>query len=621
MSFLATGFRELSLKVRRQRTRMALRHEKRLLQKSEIALGREGTAEAAKFPEVRNEIVALKKLEQEQREVAVRIAKIEEALKQIEAQRQENSREQNAALAKLEEEKRPLVERRNEAKTGAERCENELATVDRRLRENEAVDKELLKKVSALQETQPPPTDLAAQMERLSTERARLPRAKAEMERARLGSADACRSAREKLAAEEALVAQVDKKIAKTRAEFEGRDRALQESARSQQEEVRQARQQHQTVEEKKNPAYLNIGRHLASQGIAPPSAPHLLTHVQRHRAAVDRHAEHKAELAKLSSQIDKQELRKFYFTIVSLLVLLAIILPLAYQSPTKREWLPTETATILSLDIEQFNKGALANRWRKEQADVWQKIAAGLLGPAARTPAVKISEDARRVTRALTLGEDKNQQQYVLVETRGDLAPIVRTITRDNSFTKSTITGLVVWERPDITVARVGPRTLAVGSLGEVDRLVRVRLGTQSDLKVDDPLLETFQGLDAGSALRLVSRNPQDLPAFFGSILPTEFLEQCTLLGFEMNLATPAKAHLIVGAADEAKAKSLAAGLQNEPGRWLNLPGSDFQLSTEPPKVEEKDTKLDLHFDIPEGAARLLLQRLANVQPVSPSP
>ena len=64
---------------------MALKHEKRLLQKSEIALGREGTAEAAKFPEVRNEIVALKKLEQEQKEVAVRIAKIEEALKQIDA--------------------------------------------------------------------------------------------------------------------------------------------------------------------------------------------------------------------------------------------------------------------------------------------------------------------------------------------------------------------------------------------------------------------------------------------------------------------------------------------------------------------------------------------------------
>ncbi len=49
---------------------MALRHEKRVLQKSEIALGREGVSQAVNFPEVRNEIVALKKLEQEQKEVA-----------------------------------------------------------------------------------------------------------------------------------------------------------------------------------------------------------------------------------------------------------------------------------------------------------------------------------------------------------------------------------------------------------------------------------------------------------------------------------------------------------------------------------------------------------------------
>src|SRR4029453_10381176 len=146
---------------------MALKHEKRLLQKSEIALGREGTAEAAKFPEVRNEIVALKKLEQEQKEVAVRIAKIEEALKQIDAQRQENSRAQAAALARLEEEKRPLVEGRDEAKSAAERCDRELATVDRRLQENEAADRELLKKVSTLQATEPPPAHLPTQIYRL----------------------------------------------------------------------------------------------------------------------------------------------------------------------------------------------------------------------------------------------------------------------------------------------------------------------------------------------------------------------------------------------------------------------------------------------------------------------
>ena len=92
MSFIRTGLREIGLKVRRQRTRLALRHEKRLLQRSEINLGREGTSQAANFPELRNEIVALKKLEQEQKEVALRIAQIEEGIAKIEADRLGGSR-------------------------------------------------------------------------------------------------------------------------------------------------------------------------------------------------------------------------------------------------------------------------------------------------------------------------------------------------------------------------------------------------------------------------------------------------------------------------------------------------------------------------------------------------
>jgi len=619
VSFISTGLRELTLKVRRQKTRLALKREKRHLQKSEIALGREGTAEAARFPEVRNEIVALKKLEQEQKEVAVRIAKIEEALKQIDLQRQENSREQATAITKLEAEKRPLVERRNDARSAAERCEKELATVERRIEQCDEADRDLLKKLSLLQATDPPPADLQMQMERIATERAQLPREKAEMMQALLGSTEACRAAKAKLAAEEAVVAQADKNIARVRGEFEARDRTLNESSRAQQEEVKQARQQHQTVEEKKNPAYLNIGRHLASQGIAPPSAPHLLSNVQRHRTAVDRHAEHKQELALLSSQIDKQELRKFYFTIFSLLILFAIILPLVSQSPTKRDWFPQATLAILSLDVDQLNKGTLVNRWRKEQPDLWQKVSTGLLSTAARTPIINLFRDGRRVTRALTIAEGGAQPEYVLVEARGDLAPILHTIASDKSFTKSTVSGLVIWQGPDLTVARVGPRTLAVGSLGEVDQLVQVRLGALPDLKVDDPLLQRFQELDANAALRLVARTPADLTTMFGPILPAEFLSASRLLGLELSLATPAKAHLLVRASDAAKAKELAASLQNQPARWLTIPGSDFLLSTEPPKVEQKNENLELHFDIPEGAARLLLQRLARVQPAAP--
>src|SRR5438067_2487361 len=112
---------------------MALRHVKRQLQRSEIHLGREGTAQASNFPELRDEIVALKKLEQEQKEVAARIAQIQEALKQIEVERKENSRAQAEAIARLEAEKKPMLQRRDEAKAAAAICDRQLAGVESRL--------------------------------------------------------------------------------------------------------------------------------------------------------------------------------------------------------------------------------------------------------------------------------------------------------------------------------------------------------------------------------------------------------------------------------------------------------------------------------------------------------
>ncbi len=620
MSFITTGFRELTLKFRRQRTRFSLRHEKRGLQKSEITLGREGTSEAATFPEVRAEIVALRKLEQEQKEFTGRIAKIEEALKQIEQQRQENSRAAAEAIAKLEEEKRPLVERREAAKATAAACDKEAAAIKRRIAATEATDAQLLQKLSALQELQPPPDDLAAQMEAIATQRARLPEERADLMQSEEARVANCRSAHDKLAAEEALVAQADKDIAKVRGEYEARDRAFNESSRNQQEEVREARQQHQTVEEKKNPAYLNIGRHLADAGIAPPSAPHLLADVQRHRAAVARHADHTRELGELSRSIDKQELRKFYFAVFSIVVLLVIVVPLTLQSPAARDWLPQDTGTVFALDPSALAKNKLAEAWQKEQPEIWRKVFAGLAGPATRAPALDLAKDVDRVTRALVL-DGRRKREYVLVETGSDIAPTLRSITQDESFNKSTVSGLVVWSRPDVTVARVGPRTLAVGSLGEVDQLVQVRLGTKPDLKVEDPLWKKFQDLETESTIRLAAREPNDLLRLFGPMFPQELLDAAQLLGFAIVLDKPSKAHLSVRTKSSDAAKILAASLTNDPAPWLTLPGSDFVLVGPSPKIDQKDADVDLHFDVPDGAARLLLERLAKVQPAPVAP
>ena len=603
----------MALKVRRQRTRIALRHEKRLLQRSEINLGREGTVQAANFPELRNEIVALKKLEQEQKEVALRIAQIEEGIKKIEAERQQNAGEQNAALAQLEAEKKPLLQQRNQTKNAVEVCERELAAVERRIQENDAADRELLKQLSDLQALNPPPADLEAQSTSVSARRARLPEERAELVRARLGSADAARFAKEKLIAAEAELSVVEKNMERVRSEFGARDRTLADNVRAQQEAVREARLHHQTVEERKNPAYLNIGRHLAAQGIAPPNAPHLLTETQRHREAVDRHLQHRAELASLSSQIDKQELRKFYFSVISVLVLLAIILPVAFQSPRKREWLPQETDAILSINTDQFERADLPKRWRKDQPEIWPKTWSGLVGPAASTPGLSLPHDAARITRAVTTEESGKTREFVLVEARRDVSRVIRMTGGDKTFQKRTISGLPVWERaPGFAVARVGPATLAVGEPNEVDELVLVRLGMKPDLKITGQLFDRFQALDRESALRLISRNPTDLSRVFHPIFTRELLDVSQLLGLALTLQNPVKAKLLLKLNSPERATELARNLHDAPQRWLRLPESELLLCSQPPDVQRRDTNLELRFTVPENSARLLLGRIA---------
>lgn len=620
MSFIRTGFREIGLKIRRQKTRMALRHEKRLLQKSHINLGREGCSQAVNFPEVRNEIVALKKLEQEQKEVAVRIAQLEEGIKQIEAQRQENAKEQSAALAKLEVEKKPILQRRNELKTASDLCDGELKGVDRRLAAVDASDQELLKQISALEAQTPPPADLETQTSGISARRARLPDERAELARARLGSADACRLAKDRLTGAESELAAAEKEIDRVRGEFEARDRTLNENSRAQQDAVKEARAQHQTVEERKNPAYLNIGRHLASQGIAPPNAPHLLPEVQRHREGVDRHLQHTAELATLSSQIDKQELRKFYFTIVSVLVLLAIILPLVFQSPPKREWLPQETDAILSLNTERFQRDDLPKRWRKDESASWQVLWSSLLGSAARTPALDVTSNTIRVTRAMATAEGGAAREFVLVEARADLAHTIRAIDQDQAFHKVPFNGLPIWQGQDFAVARVGPRTLAVGKESEVEELVQVRLGISPDLKIKGQLFDRFQALDQESALRLISRDPSKLPQVFHPIFARELLDSSQLIGLALTLQNPVKARLLLRLKNPSSGADMARRLHDEAQRWLHLENSDLQLFVQPPEVIRQDADLEVRFTMPENSARLLLERLARSDGTSPA-
>jgi hypothetical protein len=470
----------------------------------------------------------------------------------------------------------------------------------------------LLKKLSELQTLDTPPHDLQSQIATINARRARLPDERAELVRARMGSADASRLAREKLASAEEELSAIEKNIAKVRGEYEARDKGFADSIKAQQDAVREGKQRHQVVEERKNPAYLNIGRHLGSQGIAPPNAPHLLEHVRKHRTSVEEYLKHTAELALLSSKIDKQELRQFYFSLVSVIALLAIILPLVAKSPRKREWLPQQTEAILSINTEQFEKGDLLKRWQKEQSDAYQGLWNGLIGPAARAPVLNLPRDTVRITRATTTADNATVREFILIETRADLSNVIRAIQGDKEFQKRTISGLPVWEKPDLALARVGAETLAIGTSSEVDQLVRVRLGIDVDLKITGQLFDRFEALDRESALRLISRDPPDLPRMFHPIFAPELLDRTQLLGLALTLQNPVKARLLLKMKSPENASEMARDLQKEPQKWLRVQDSDLLLYTQPPDVSRSAANLEVHFNVSDEAARLILQRIA---------
>ncbi len=379
-------------------------------------------------------------------------------------------------------------------------------------------------------------------------------------------------------------------------------------------------------MEERKNPAYLSIGRHLSEKGVAPPNAPHLLEEAHRRRQAVDLQLQHQAELARLSALIDKQELRKFYFSAFSVLILLAITLLVVFQSPRGREWLPQETDTILSINAEQFDRANLAKRWRDQQPKLWP----GLIGPAASVPGLHPSRDTARITRALTTNETGETREFNLVQTRHGLAKIIRTVAADKNFQKRSISGLPVWERqpssgqssgaaevtvgkPDFAVARVGPATLAVGAPEEVDELVLVRLGMKPDLKITGQLFDRFQALDHESALRLISRDPTDLSRVFHPVFSRELLEASQLIGLAVNLQNPVKARILIKVDAPKKAGDVARDLRTNAQQWLRLPESPLLLYSQLPEIQTRgDSNLELRFTVPENSAHLLLERLA---------
>jgi hypothetical protein len=83
-------------------------------------------------------------------------------------------------------------------------------------------------------------------------------------------------------------------------------------------------------------------------------------------------------------------------------------------------------------------------------------------------------------------------------------------------------------------------------------------------------------------------------------------------LLGLALTLQNPVRARLLLKLQSTERATHLARELHDEPQRWLRLPDSDLLLYAQPPEIVRQNANLEIHFNVPENSARLLLQRIA---------
>jgi len=120
------------------------------------------------------------------------------------------------------------------------------------------------------------------------------------------------------------------------------------------------ARGKIRTVESGK-PGDLNIGRHLAAQGVAPPNGANLVTEAHRRSEAVESASAHRRGIALKSDSTSKScgNFISAFFWCGTVAITLIVI----FQSPRGREWPATGKPTDFSINADQFERADLARR------------------------------------------------------------------------------------------------------------------------------------------------------------------------------------------------------------------------------------------------------------------
>ena len=624
MNFLSTGVKEITRRLRRQRNRLALANARKTVEKAETALGRHGWRALASDEDVRGAYEDLLRLDGKVEGLRARIAEIDAAVHQQEAERGRAWSAHEENLDRLERVRRPVQDRLHA-------LQNRLADRARALPEQnakrhalKAEQTALLKEEKRARRRAATDAERAGVLSTFDSRRVALAEQAAQLTLARSALAEPMAADEREIREVRARLSTIDKEVQAAHADLTEKERVITLAIAERHKEIAAIRRSVARIESEKNASYLAIGRRLrehAPTGLPDETAANLFAVSQKQQQAYERLVGLETAWLRESQDANKQDLRIFNFVGATVAVLLGIALLLVFRTPGKRDWLPSNTQTILTVDVRRFTDADFTRALQSQDPNAWQAVWSGLIRTVAQVPQIDVRRQVARITRALAPAVDAAHSPVdcLLVEMRPsvDVDDLLRKkLVPAGGFRSRLVRGLPIYEKPGgLAAAQIGPDTLALGSSASVQALIEVRLGLQNDLQSDAQLFSEFARLGEESPFRLVSHNPRELTYLTDPLLNAQLLGDCEALGLTLDMREPVSAVFVFSAGTPQEASGVARLIQANPDQVLQLASAGPNLFVERPTVTTPtDRQVEWRFRMTQPAAREFLQRVSRL-------
>ena len=623
MNFVSTGVKEVTRRLRRQRNRLALANARKTVEKAETALGRHGWRALAADESVRHAYEELLRLDGKVEGNRARIAEIEAAVHQEEAARARAWREHEENLDRLERLRRPFQDQLHALQNRLAEHAQALPEQNAKRHALQVEQTALLREEKRARRRAASEAELAEVQQTFDARRTALAEQAAQLTVARSGVVEPMAAAQREIKEVRAQLNAVDKEVQAAHAALTAREREITLAIAERHKEIAAIRRQTARIESEKAASYLAVGRRLSEHtpdALPDETAADLFAVSQKQRQSYERLVGLETAWLRESQDANRQDLRIFNFVGVTLAVFLAIALLLVFRTPGKRDWLPSNTQAILTVDVRRFTDADFTRALQSQDPNAWQTVWSGLVQSVAQVPQIDVRRQVARITRALAPPSDANHAPVdcLLVEMRPgvDVDDLLRKqLVGAGGFKPPVATpggqpalvgGLPMYEKQGLAVAQIGPDTLALGSPASVKALIEVRLGLQSDLKSDAQLFSEFTRLSEDSPFRLVSHRPRELTYLTDPLLNAQTLGDCEALGLTLDMHEPVSVVFVLTAGTPQEAGSMARLIQANPDQVLQLASAGPNLFIERPTVTTPtERQVEWRFRMTAPAAR----------------